>query len=42
LDIHSANLMVRPSDGSLVISDPIADMKTQNDLSIARYTNRLQ
>jgi hypothetical protein len=40
LDIHAANLMVRPSDGSLVISDPIADMQTQHALSVARYKSQ--
>jgi hypothetical protein len=40
LDIHSANLMVRPADGTLVISDPIADMKTQHALSAARYKHQ--
>lgn len=37
LDLHTANLMVRPADGTLVISDPLADMKTRDAIVEARY-----
>lgn len=41
LDLHSANLMVRPADSTLVISDPLADVKTRDSLMIQRYKRNL-
>ena len=41
LDLHTANLMVRPSDSTLVISDPLADVKTRDALMIQRYKRNL-
>lgn len=41
LDIHAANLMVRPADGGLVLSDPLADMATRNALDARRYITAL-
>jgi hypothetical protein len=37
LDLHSANLMVRPTDDTLVISDPLADVKTRDAIVQARW-----
>jgi hypothetical protein len=37
LDLHSANLMVRPSNGTLVLSDPLADVATRDALAERRY-----
>jgi hypothetical protein len=37
LDLHSKNLMVRPADGALVISDPLADIATRDTLTAIRY-----
>ncbi|MFT4064331.1 hypothetical protein [Paraburkholderia sp.] len=36
VDIHSANLMVRPADGELVLSDPLADWGTSSSLTARR------
>lgn len=37
LDIHAANLMIRPSDGTLVLSDPLADVATRDHITTARW-----
>jgi len=31
LDMHAANFMVRPADGSLIINDPFVDMRIWNE-----------
>jgi hypothetical protein len=42
VDIHSANLMMRPSDGELVLSDPLADWPTISRLQAGRYISSLR
>lgn len=37
MDMHYANFMVRPSDGTVVLNDPLVDMRVWNDA-----TNRLR